>query len=873
MTPPTGPAPEQAIIGCLAARLHRLLEPRLLGPLMGALAVGLGLLAIYHLRGRVHPGEIRAALAATPWSRMALALGFACLSLAAMSCYDVVAAHRVVPRKVSLRLSALAGFVAYGVSNALGFHVFVGGPLRYRIYQSAGVDAADVGRIVALSALTSWGGMAGVTGLALLLDPAHIAQLQRLSPAAGHVLGALVLLAIAGFLAWLARGSRRIRVLGWDLLLPTAPQALLQIAVGAVDYGAAAAVLYVLLPSDVAPAFSLFLILFIAALLAGLVSHAPGGLGVFEATMLIGLGAGTRADLLAALLVFRVIYYVLPLALAALALLLFEVRREQARMPAVAGRALRITLRLVPAVSAVLVFLGGVLLLASGSMPNLPARAAWLRDAVPLPFAEASHLLASVVGLLLLVVARGLYRRLAAARWLALALLLAGALFSLLKGGDWDNALILLAGVAVLATCGPAFYRGGGDWQAFRLDVTWIALLLIVVMATLTIGLVAYRHVDYRPELWWRFAWQGDASRFLRAMLALAVVAAALAIDALLSRPRTPQRSNGKPIPDAIPRILRSSTDTTSCVALLGDKSFLVSPDEDAFLMYAISGRSWIAMGDPVGDAAAGKALCWRFAEAADRAGARAVFYAVQPAFLPIYLEMNLALLKMGEVARVDLAGFSLAGPARSGLRQAYNRAGREALAFSVIPSHQVGAALPELRSVSDAWLAGKRGHEKGFSLGRFDKAYLSEFDCAVLRQDGAIVAFANLWRSGDGQELAVDLMRYRSGVSKVLMEALFAHLFLYGSAQGYRWFNLGAAPLSGLSEHPLASTWERMGTFVYRRGDEFYNFSGLRAFKQKFDPVWTPHYLACPGGLWLTRALADVTVLIAGGAMGLFRH
>lgn len=865
------PSPEPLSGHNRAARVQRLLEPKILGPLVGALAVGLGLLAIYHLHGHIHPGEVRAALAATSGSRLALALGFACLSLAALTCYDLVAAHRVAPRRIPLRLAALAGFIAYGFSNALGFHVFLGGTLRYRIYQSVGVDASDVGNIIGLSLLTAWSGMASVIGLALLLDPAHIPLLQRFSPGANHLLGVLILLALAALLVRLGTNGRRVRILGWEFPLPTAPQALLQLAVGAVDYGASAAVLWVLLPADITPAFSIFLILFIAALLAGLISHAPGGLGVFDATILIGLGAGTRADVVAALLVFRLVYYVLPLVLAALALLVFEVRRQRTRMPAITGRTLRIARRLAPSLSAVLVFLSGLLLLASGSTPNLPERTQWLVATVPLPFAEASHLLASVVGLLLVVVARGLYRRLAAAHGLAIALLLASVVFSLLKGGDWDNALILLVEAAVLAACRPAFYRGGG-WRVFRLDATWVALVLIVVMATLTIGLVAYRHVEYRPELWWRFAWQGDASRFLRAMLALAVVAAALAMDALINRPRPVPPGTDGTVPDAVRRILGTSTDTASCVALLGDKSFLVSPDEDAFLMYGVSGRSWIAMGDPVGNPEAGKALCWRFAEAADHAGARAMFYAVQPAFLPIYLEMNLALLKIGEVARVDLVDFSLAGPARSGLRQAFNRADREALVFSVIPSAEVGAALPELRGVSDAWLAGKHGHEKGFSLGRFDPDYLRAFDCAVLRKEGHIVAFANLWRSGDGQELAVDLMRYRPGVSKVLMDALFTHLFLYGSAQGYRWFNLGAAPLSGLSGHPLASTWEHMGTFIYRRGDEFYNFSGLRAFKQKFDPVWTPQYLACPGGLWLTHALANVTVLIAGGPMGLFR-
>ena len=278
-------------------------------------------------------------------------------------------------------------------------------------------------------------------------------------------------------------------------------------------------------------------------------------------------------------------------------------------------------------------------------------------------------------------------------------------------------------------------------------------------------------------------------------------------------------------------------------------------------------------MGDPVGDAVAGADLVWRFAEMADRAGARAVFYAVTPESLPLYLDLGLAILKTGEVARVDLRTFTMKGKERQDSRSALSRATREGLEFSILPKAEVPANMDELREISDAWLALKSGEEKGFSLGRFDPDYLAEFDFAVLRREGRIVAFANLWRGAEKNEISVDLMRYRPDVSKVLMDALFAHLILYGQSEGYTWFNLGAAPLSGLADHPLASTWNRMGTFIYRRGDEFFNFEGLRAFKQKFGPVWTPVYLAAPGGLELPRALVDVAGLISGNPVGFLKR
>ncbi|MBN9242242.1 MAG: bifunctional lysylphosphatidylglycerol flippase/synthetase MprF [Mesorhizobium sp.] len=869
----TGPRNEQGLLGSGFSRaLDRIVEPRVLGPIVGAAAVAIALFVIHAISGKVHLHQIETALAATSFETVAPALFFTFVSFVAMGCYDVMAVRRVAPGKVPARLALFAGFVGYGFSNAIGFHVFVGGPVRYRIYQSAGADAADVGRIVGISFLTFGGGLLTIIGLALLLDPAGLPALDLLTPAGDRMLGGVVVAGLAAAIVWLSRGNRHVAILGWDFPFPSAGSALAQIGIGAIDIGAAAAALYVLLPTDIVPGYAVFLVLFVAAIIASVVSHAPGGLGVLEATILLGLGAGMRPDVVAALVLFRLIYYVLPLFLAASALLAFEVYRVRSTVSTVAGRTLAVTRHVVPPITATLAFAGGMVLLLSGNTPAAVERTDWLSDILPLPFAEASHLLASITGLLLVVIARGLYRRIAFARIAAIALLLSGAAFSLLKGLDWEEAVLLAVIALVLFVYRRAFHRRG-DWRAFRPDPTWIGLIAIVIIAATLVGLLAYRHVEYQSDLWWQFAWDGDAPRFLRATLGLAIVAAAIAADAIINRPVQARPSGPMPIPDAVRHVLETSSDTQSCLALLGDKAFMVSTYGRAFLMYAVSGRSWITMGDPVGDPKAAKALIWRFAEAADRAGVRAVFYAVQPDFLPSYLDMNLAILKIGEVARVDLTGFRMEGAARQPLRYAMGKATREGLTFSVIPKAVIPAVLAQLRAVSDAWLESKNGREKGFSLGYFDDAYMTEFDCAVLSRDGEIVAFANLWRSGDHDECSIDMMRYRPGVSKVMMEALFAHLLLYGKAEGYRWFNLGAAPLAGLADHPLASTWNRVGTFIYRRGDEFYNFEGLRAFKQKFDPVWTPQYIACPGGLAMAQVLLDVTTLISGSPIGIFKR
>ncbi len=179
-------------------------------------------------------------------------------------------------------------------------------------------------------------------------------------------------------------------------------------------------------------------------------------------------------------------------------------------------------------------------------------------------------------------------------------------------------------------------------------------------------------------------------------------------------------------------------------------------------------------------------------------------------------------------------------------------------------------AHLPVLRAISADWLEKKNTREKGFSLGNFSDDYIGNFPIAVVRRDESIVAFANIWESARRRELSVDLMRYNSQAPTSVMEYLFISMMLWAKNEGYREFNLGMAPLAGFQNRTLAPLWTRAGAFVYRYGEHFYNFRGLRDYKSKFDPVWAPRYIATPGGLILPAILANVASLISGGYKGI---
>jgi phosphatidylglycerol lysyltransferase len=202
-------------------------------------------------------------------------------------------------------------------------------------------------------------------------------------------------------------------------------------------------------------------------------------------------------------------------------------------------------------------------------------------------------------------------------------------------------------------------------------------------------------------------------------------------------------------------------------------------------------------------------------------------------------------------------------------LRYSTKRAGREGLDFEVLPASAVPAVLAEMRAVSDSWLAAHRSAEKRFSVGAFDDAYVLRQSAALVRQQGRLVAFATVLETGTGQEASIDLMRHVSPMPYGTMDLLFVQLMLHYRERGFARFGLGMAPLSGMAAGPLAPYWHRIGRLLFAHGEEFYNFRGLRAFKEKFEPEWEPRYLATPGGVAPLLVLADIAALISGGLKG----
>ncbi len=306
------------------------------------LVLSLGIIAaaavvLYRMLHDLEFQDIVDAVTAIPPKDIALAALFVAAGYFTLTFYDLFALRTIGRADVPYRVAALAGFTSYSVGHNVGASVFTGGAVRYRIYSACGLNAIDVAKICFVAGLTFWLGNATVLGLGISIDPNAASAVDQLPPALNRAFAATALLVLAGYVVWVWRRPRIVGRDGWQVTLPGGPLTLLQIGIGIVDLGFCALAMWMLTPEEPHIGFITVAVIFVSATLLGFASHAPGGLGVFDAAMLVGLWQFDREQLIAGLLVFRLLYYIVPFALALGILGLRELWLGVSRRPAQAA--------------------------------------------------------------------------------------------------------------------------------------------------------------------------------------------------------------------------------------------------------------------------------------------------------------------------------------------------------------------------------------------------------------------------------------------------------------------------------------------------------------------------------------------------------
>jgi phosphatidylglycerol lysyltransferase len=630
----------------------------------------------------------------------------------------------------------------------------------------------------------------------------------------------------------------------------------------------------------------------IGALIAGfaigvlfwIVSISPQGIGVVEGAMalvFVSLGVpAPHATIIA--LAFRALTFWLPLGIGALTL------RRFARGPARVAR--RSDDWKVHGL-ALLVAVMGVINVLSAVTPSLPSRVEPLRRLFPLVIRHGSHLAAALAGFALLLIADGLWRRKRLAWALAIATLLVSAVTHMIKGLDYEEAILAFVLVLLLLSSRPLFHARS-DSPSMRRG---LATLLAAFAFTLVYGSAGFYLLDHHFRITYALGpavrqtmtlftqyynpgiepTTGFSRYFADSIYLVGLVTTGYALlmllrPVLVRRPAT--REEHRRAADIVQAHGRSSL---ARMTLFDDKAYFFSPG-GSMVAYVVRGRAALALGDPIGPLEDVEATAQGFQRLCTGNDWIPVFYQVLPDHLEVYRRAGFVSVSVGQEAIVDLPGFSLEGREHKDLRTALHRFARLGYRAEVQAPPIPAGLLGELREVSDEWLALAHGTEKRFSLGWFDDSYIRDGPImTVSSPERMVTAFANIVPEYRLNEVSIDLMRHRRDAPPGTMDFLFVSLIEWARSQGYDTFNLGLSSLAGVGEEPHDPALEKALHYIYEHVSTFYNFKGLHGFKAKFNPRWSPRYLIYPGATSLPAILAGLARADSGDGFleGLLRR
>lgn len=602
--------------------------------------------------------------------------------------------------------------------------------------------------------------------------------------------------------------------------------------------------------------------IFLIASCAGIVSMIPGGVGSFDLVFLWGtqsVGIGEE-KVLFLLILYRLGYFILPFLVS---VLLFvkdyweRWNRSWDDLPNV------IFQKFSHMLLTILVFLSGIVLLLSASVPGVLSRLKIAQEFLSSPIMNISHQLTVAAAFILLGLCRGIKYKVKKAYQLAIIVLSSSAIFSIIKGFDYEEAIFLLIVAVLLMASKKQFYRESYvlTWGAILFDlaaVTFITAMYLLIgyvnLPTAKIhiptALQYYILTDYRDL-------------FYSAIIGILIACIIFYFGYFMRGPKKMQKLLSSEQEEKIYHHLMHYKGTEfSHLIFLHDKFVYWNEKNTVLFAYQIVADKIVVLGDPVGQESDFLSAIHEFLELADRHGYTPVFYEINNRIFPSLHEHGYSFFKLGEEAFVDLENFTFTGKEMKGSRAVKNKFERENYTVSLLSPPYSQEVMTELEEVSRKWLQGRA--EKGFSLGFFDENYLSKSNIAVLSGAQGVIGFASIMPMYDnGERISVDLMRFKPGAPSGTMDFIFLSLFQWAKEQGYRVFNIGMSPLSNVGQSRYSFLSEKIAAQIFLHGQHFYHFKGLKNFKLKYADFWEPKYVAYRKKSSLPFTMAQITLLI----------
>lgn len=527
----------------------------------------------------------------------------------------------------------------------------------------------------------------------------------------------------------------------------------------------------------------------------------------------------------------------------------------------------------------------GVMNLISAVTVGVRERDKWFDDhfpfseaIFPFEFRQSGHIFAAISGFFLILLAANLTRRKQIAWFLTVALLIFSIISHLFKGLDYEECIIaslLLIQLLALRNVFTARSDPPSIAQGFKVLVG--ALLFTLAYGTAGFYLADLRHykVDFSiPEalvqtlaMFFTADNAGLEPRthygqfFVHSIYVVGVLTLSYAMLMILR----PVLIRGEPATEEERLRAKTIVEAYGCsslarLTLLRDKAYYFSPSGSSVIAYASKGRGAIALGDPIGPKEDRKEAIFSFMQFCQLNDWHPAFYQTLPDDLDLYQSLGFRILKIGEEAIADLKAFTTQGKAGKDWRAALNRMKKLGYEVKFYPPPISNKLLEDLKIVSDEWLKMTQGSEKHFSLGWFHEEYMQDCEIVTVQSaEGKIIAFVNVIPEYQLNEISIDLMRRRVEVEQGTMDFLFTSMFQQFKERGYDTFNLGLVALCGVGEKPYSPRLEKALHYFYNHLNQFYNFQGLYAFKEKFKPQWEPRYFIYPS----RAALPEVIVAL----------
>ncbi|MFI8496087.1 bifunctional lysylphosphatidylglycerol flippase/synthetase MprF [Peribacillus butanolivorans] len=817
--------------------------------------LGLAVFEIKKFTGNINVQLLRHEVSQLQYAKMLLILFITFCAIFPMIFYDVFLV-KILGFKVPLKDLVIKSFIANTFSNLIGFGGLVGATLRTYFYNEYEVDRKRlVKKIASVSlfyltgiSLLSWIVLVGYRNYPLFQDTrwlfwavvavgiylpifiiVHIIQRKK---ATGSVIdfGIEIRLLIVSLLEWICA----FLVIWLLCIIMSIP----------IDF------------DDLVPVF-------IVASCAGIISMIPGGLGSFDLVFIWGTQSLGVPDekVLVLLLFYRIGYFILPFLVGVVFFIKEFWDKWNKSWNNVPNAVIVKTSHLL---LTFLVFLSGLILLLSAAVPGIIGRLQLAQEFLSLPIMNISHQLSVATGFILLGLSRGIQYKVKRSYPLTMIVLFFAALFSFFKGFDYEEALYLLIVIVLLRISKKRFYRENFvlSWGNTIFDIA------VFVTITFMYVLIGYLNLPssklkVNPKLS-PFVIKDYHDLFNSALIGLLIALSLFTAGYLLRRDKkwvmeSSLIQEGK----IIDHLDRFNGTVLTHLVFLHDKYIYWNKKNNVMFSYQIFADKLVVLGDPIGEHDELPLAIEEFRETSDLHGFTPVFYEVSNAMLPYLHENGYDFFKLGEEAYVNLDSFSLSGKKMKGARAVKNKFERENYHFEIVTPPYHEDFMNELRGLSNEWLQGRI--EKGFSLGFFDEDYLNKAEIAIVKADGKrILGFANIMPVYDQkQTISLDLMRFGKDAPSGTMDFVFLSLFEWAKEEGYKYFNIGMAPLSnvGLSKYSFLS--EKIASQIFMHGQFLYSFHGLRKFKEKYADTWQPKYLAYRKKTSLPFTMTQITLLI----------